>query len=67
MRLTRAPLIDFMVIRDESLVMTENQCLRLAAVPTALLVYLDQPEALTRSQSTSMRSSVPRLKAGSRR
>lgn len=46
MRLARAPLIDFMVIGDESLVMTEHQCLRLAAVPTALLVYLDQPRSV---------------------
>lgn len=41
--LTRAELIDFMVIGEESLVLTETSCMRLSPVPTALLVYLDRP------------------------
>lgn len=41
--LTRAELVDFLVIGEESLVLTETSCMRLSAVPTALLVHLDRP------------------------
>ena len=44
--LRRADIVDFLVVGEESLVLTQTQCLRLAAVPTALLAYLEEPRTV---------------------
>lgn len=47
--LTRTALVDFLEVGDESLVLTEAECLRLTPVPTSLLRYLDEPRTMAQA------------------
>lgn len=46
MILRRGDIVDFLVVGQQSLVLTPSRCLRLARLPTTLLSYLEEPRSL---------------------
>lgn len=47
MIISRRALVDVLWRADESLVLTESQCLRLTAIPSAVVAFVEVPCSLT--------------------